>query len=260
MDYYSILGVEKDSSFSEIKKAYRTLAKKLHPDVTGNDSEAEEKFKQVSEAYSVLSDEEKRSQYDMQQAGGMFSGFPFDFGNFDPFGVANNARPRNPPQQVPRRGSDVRVRKSISLYDAIAGITVSGVARFNAHCAECGGLGGFDFSERCGLCNGTGMQQIQRGIMSLRIPCQACSGSGFMYKQECSTCSGTKINSYEKEYEVRIEPGFYGGDLVMSGLGAPGVLGGDDGNLVLSVSVSFPSVDINSLSEEEKEVLKKYLK
>lgn len=263
MDYYDILGVSPDASVDDIKKAYRAKAKETHPDINKDDPEAEDKFKRIVEAYETLSDQQKREAYDMQR-----SGFPFRFPDLDGFGSFFGAggpfgyrrpQPKQPPGMEPRRGSDVRARRTISLFESIAGTTISGVAKFNGACRSCGGLGGHDFSNKCSLCNGTGIQQARNGNMIVRTPCSACSGSGFSYTQVCTTCSGERIQWYENEYSLDIEPGFMGGDLIVSGKGEPGSFGGPDGNLHVSVSVKFPDIDLSEATEEEIAVLKKYL-
>jgi len=222
-DYYEILGVAKTASQEELKKAYKDLAKKYHPDVS-KDKSTEEKFKDISEAYAVLSDATKRSQYDQFGHQGfdqrysqedIFRGFDtniFDeiFGNqgfdnvFDMFFGGNRRRQR--------RGSDLRYNLKISLKEAAFGTTKHVEFEREVPCTSCKGTGSENGTlKECSKCHGSGQfAQTQRtpfGIFSTSAPCNTCNGTGQMIKDPCKTCKGKGLTYKQKKLEVKIPPG-----------------------------------------------------
>ena len=257
-DYYEVLGVSKNATDDEIKKAYRSLAKKYHPDMNPGDKEAEEKFKEVNQAYAVLSDAEKKARYDQfgpEAAegnygggyGGGAGGFGFDFGGFgdifgDIFGGGfggGNAR-RNGPQ----RGDDLAQRITISFEEAAFGckkdIKYSKVER----CGECGGNGCAPGSspKTCSKCNGTGQVRVQQrtplGVFQTTRACDACGGTGQTIENPCKKCKGTGMNSVSKTIEVSIPAGIDDGQRInIRGMGNAGKNGGPAGDLYIAVHV-----------------------
>lgn len=218
-DYYSVLGVDKGASKEEIKKAYKTLAKKYHPDIS-KEANAAEKFKEVNEAASVLGDDQKRQQYDQfgsdfvnRGASGGFGGFDssvfrdFSF-NFDDifdqfFGGGRQRRRQN-------RGSDLRYDLQVTLEEASEGFKKTIKIRKNSSCGLCQGKGGLDF-ESCPQCNGRGQVLRQSrtpfGIFQTSATCPKCSGRGELPKHLCRDCHGDGVVDIEKELEVTIPPG-----------------------------------------------------
>lgn len=263
MDYYDILGVSRDAGQSEIKKAYRNKAKELHPDVNTEDPEAESKFKQVVEAYGVLGDEEKRASYDNPGMGSL-EDFLSNLANMgmDPSvfgGFGGRPRTSSSTGPLPTQGHHVKTGAQISLFDSFFGRNLKGVARFSAKCDKCDGLGGSDFSAKCDSCGGVGVHEQHNGMMSIRRTCPDCSGSGAKPNVLCEGCEGSGIAKYEREYEISIPPSFKGGRFELPGLGAPGLFGGEPGSLLVEVSVGFPDFNPDRVSEEDKEILRKYL-
>jgi molecular chaperone DnaJ len=264
-DFYDILGVSKDASQEEIKKAYRAKARETHPDVNKDDPKAEEKFKAISEAYSVVGDPDKRAEYDMRGQGfsgmGGFPGFS-GFGNMDDFMSnfinINMGGNRQQNRNAPRMGGSVRVERVISLYDAIIGMELKDAVSFVAECAMCNGLGGTDI-DKCSVCGGSGTRQTRQGMMFVRSTCPSCRGIGGTPTKKCEGCSGSRKKEYTSEFSVHIPQGFSGGDFTIQGKGAPGMNGGPPGNIQLGVQVRVASIDEAVLSEEEKSVLKKFL-
>lgn len=236
-DYYAILGVSKDASQSDIKKAYRKLAIKYHPDRNPNDKEAEDKFKEIAEAYSVLSDETKRKEYDNPSSsfnGPDFGGMNVDEilrqfgfggggarGGFDPFGgfgeFFGGGR-----QQTVQKGSSIRIRTEVTLDEVLNGCHKK--VRYNVlvPCPTCGGSGadGNPQYERCPHCGGTGQMFTQQGNMQIITTCQHCHGQGKILKNVCHQCGGRGIVNEVKEVEFDIPKGVFNGmQLVISGQG-----------------------------------------
>lgn len=250
-DYYKILGVEKNASREEIKKAYKTLAKKYHPDLN-KDSGASEKFKEVNEAAAVLGNDEKRKQYDQfgsdfaSRAGfGGFNGFDssafrdFSF-NFDDIfesffgGGFGNERRRTP------RGSDLRYDLEISLEQAAEGLSETISITKNSECKKCEGRGGFNFKV-CSFCRGSGRVTRQSrtpfGIFQSTTACPNCKGLGEEPEKTCSACHGKGINEEEKEIEIEIPAGVDdGSQLRIKGEGES-VKNGISGDLYLFINV-----------------------
>lgn len=256
-DYYEVLGVDRNAGEDTIKKAYRTLAKKYHPDMHPGDKEAEEKFKEVNEAYAVLSDAEKKAKYDQfghaafdpsaGYGGQGFSGFG-DFGGFgdifsDIFGgFGGSSRSSN--RNAPRAGQDVSIRMSITFEEAVFGVKKD--IRYNriAKCPECGGTGAEKGTspETCSDCHGTGQKQILQRMGGMQfqstVACNTCGGTGRIIKNRCKKCSGSGTVHAEKNLTVSIPAGIDDGErIALRGQGCDGKNGGPAGDLIISVSV-----------------------
>lgn len=250
-DYYAILGVSKDASREEIKKAYKKLAKKYHPDVN-KEPEAEQKFKDVNEAAAVLGDEEKRRQYDSvghdaftqgARSGGGFSGFDFsgfgadmDFGDiFESFfgGGFGDMFGRR------RRGADLRYDLDLTLKEAAEGVSKSIRVRKKSTCGACGGTGG-EKTEQCGTCRGQGrVRQMQRtpfGVFQTTTACPECRGQGIRIVTPCGQCGGDGVVVETRELNVDIPAGVEEGSrLRVPGEGEAGPRG--NGDLYVFISV-----------------------
>ena len=255
-DYYEVLGVSKTASDDEIKKAYRQLAKKYHPDMNPGDKEAEEKFKEVNQAYAVLSDPEKKARYDQFGpeaaegngfGGGGFGGFGgfegFDFGDIfgDIFGGGGGTRAR---RNGPQRGDDLSQRVTISFEEAAFGCKKEIKYTKVDKCGECGGSGCAEGSspKTCSRCNGTGQVRVQQrtplGVFQSTKTCDACGGRGQTIENPCKKCRGTGMNSTTKTVEVTIPAGIDNGQrLSLRGLGNAGKNGGPAGDLYIAVVV-----------------------
>ena len=254
-DYYEVLGVAKDADEATLKKAYRSLAKKYHPDLHPGDQEAEKNFKEVNEAYDVLSDSDKRAKYDQYGHaafdpaagaggyGGGFGGFG-DFGDiFSSFfggGFGGGGQRRNGPM----RGDDIGARVSISFEEAAFGVKKEINYNRICRCPDCAGSGAAKGSaaETCGKCRGTGeMTVIQRlGGMQFNstTTCDNCRGKGKIIKNPCNNCRGTGFIRISKKLEVSIPAGIDDGErIALRGQGNDGRNGGPAGDLILQVMV-----------------------
>ncbi|MGI5964697.1 MAG: molecular chaperone DnaJ [Candidatus Methanomethylophilaceae archaeon] len=263
-DYYGILGVEKDASQSEIKSAYRSLAKKYHPDVSTESKEvAEEKFKEISEAYEVLSDPEKRKTYDMygsdavnsQFSGGGFSWDDFTraddisdifgdlFGSF--FGGGGSRRSH---QRGPRPGNSLRMDIEITLKEALTGLKKEVKVPHTVRCNPCKGTGGKDGkTETCSQCGGTGsvrsVRQTPFGGMVSVSDCGQCGGTGRTFKEKCPECRGHGHIQKTSKVEVNIPKGVdEGSTLTLKGLGDAGSDGAPPGDLYVVIHLKKDSV------------------
>ncbi len=254
MDYYQILGVSKDADQSTIKKAYRKLAMKYHPDQNPGDKEAEEKFKEAAEAYDVLSDDDKRNRYDrfgkagVSGAGGgghpgfgdindIFGAFGDIFGDF--FGGATGGG-RGRSANSPRRGSDLRYFLDVDLKDVIDGIQKEISFEAEDDCDDCSGTGAAKGTspETCGACHGTGQVVRQQGFFQMSTPCSACRGTGQVIKNPCKTCRGQGRSLKRKKIEVNIPSGVDNGTrLRLTGEGEGGYKGGPAGDLYVEIRV-----------------------
>ncbi len=251
-DYYEVLGVEKGASDDEIKKAFRKQSKKYHPDMNPGNREAEEKFKEVNEAYQVLSDKDKRANYDRFghagvdpnfSAGGGFNGAGFDFGDIfgDFFGGGFGGGGR---RNEPRRGNDIRQAIDISFEEAAFGCVKKMNIQSQEKCDACGGVGARRGSSvtTCQQCHGTGRVRTQQrtilGYMTTETTCPQCHGEGKIIKEPCRECRGTGTVRKNKLIEVQIPAGIDNGQTIqLSGKGEAGVKGGPNGDLLLTVRV-----------------------
>lgn len=260
-DYYEVLGVSKDADDAAIKKAYRALAKKYHPDMNPGDAEAEKKFKEASEAYAVLSDAEKRRQYDQfghaafeGGAGGAggFGGFDFngaDFGDIfgDIFGdlCGGGGRRGGRANNGPMKGANIRKSIRITFEEAVFGCKKELEVILKDPCTTCGGTGAKPGTspETCPKCGGKGQvvytSQSFFGTVQNVQTCPNCGGSGKVIKEKCTSCSGTGYTSSKKKIEVTIPAGIDNGQSVrIREKGEPGTNGGPRGDLLVEVNVS----------------------
>jgi molecular chaperone DnaJ len=263
-DYYKALGVSKSASADEIKKSYRKLARKYHPDANKGDAGSEEKFKEISEAYNVLSDVQRRKEYDDARSlfgaggarvpggGGQYGG-NFDFG--DIFGSGGSGGRlgdllggmfgggggRTTAQTRPRRGADVETEASLSFGDAIEGTTVALRLAGEGPCKECRGTGAKAGSvpRVCPTCEGTGQGSRNLGNFAFSEPCKECRGRGLVVDDPCPTCSGSGRAMSTRTIQARIPAGVGDGQRIkLKGKGAPGERGGPAGDLYVRVHVA----------------------
>ena len=254
-DYYEVLGVSKDADDAAIKKAYRALAKKYHPDMNPGDAEAEKKFKEASEAYAVLSDAEKRRQYDQfghaafeGGAGGAggFGGFDFNGADFgDIFGdIFGGGRSRGARNNGPMKGANIRTSVHITFEEAVFGCKKEIDLTVKETCKTCNGSGAKPGTspETCTKCGGKGQvvftQQSFFGTVRNVQTCPDCQGTGKVIKDKCPDCRGTGYIPMKKRYAVDIPAGIDNGQSTrMPGLGEPGVNGGPRGDVLVEVIV-----------------------
>jgi molecular chaperone DnaJ len=248
-DYYEVLGVSKNTDKKDIKKAYRRVAMKYHPDRNPDDPKADEKFKEATEAYDVLMDAEKRQAYDSyghagvdpNMGGGGFGGggnFSDVFGDVfgDIFGGGGGGRGRGGPQ----RGSDLRYTLDISLEDAVKGTTVEIRVPTLAACEPCDGSGAKKGSKptTCGTCGGVGQVRMQQGFFQVQQTCPTCRGKGKSISDPCGSCHGEGRVERTKTLSVKVPPGVDTGDRIrLSGEGEAGPDGGPAGDLFVQMSV-----------------------
>ena len=250
-DYYEVLGVNRNASETEIKKAYRKLALKYHPDKNSGDKQAEEAFKEVTEAYAVLSDGQKRATYDQfghaglgAQGGfssGGFGGTPFEdiFGEFgdifgDLFGGGGSRRGRG------RRGDDLRYNLTIAFEEAATGLDTKVQIPRHLTCDSCQGSGAKPGTgpRVCHTCQGSGQLRFQQGFFTLTRPCNVCGGQGQVIEDPCPTCKGTGRTRGKKSLSLKIPPGVETGTrLKLSGEGEPGIGGAPAGDLYVVLTV-----------------------
>ena len=259
-DYYEVLGVNKNATADEIKHAYRKLAKKYHPDMNPGDKNAEEKFKEATEAYEVLSDPDKKARYDQfghaafEQGGGGAGGFGgFDFGSGDMgdifgdifgdfFGGGSRSSAR---RNGPRQGANLRAAVRITFDEAIRGVDKELEITLKEKCTTCGGTGAKPGTspETCSKCNGTGQvvytQQSMFGMVRNVQPCPDCNGTGQVIRYKCPDCSGSGYIKVRKKIKVPIPAGIDNGQSVrIREKGEPGINGGPRGDLLVNVNVS----------------------
>jgi molecular chaperone DnaJ len=244
-DYYKILGVDRNASDEEIKRAYRRLARKYHPDLNPGNKEAEEKFKEINEAYSVLGDPEKRKQYDRGETFD-FTGFDFsrpDFADIFDFGFGDIFSEFFGKRKVsPSKGGDILTGIEINLEDAYRGITRPVNITRNINCARCGGKGA-EAVQSCPSCKGTGYVGASRGFFSFRQTCPTCKGSGERISKVCSSCHGTGKTPVTETINVKIPAGVEDGErLKVRGMGEAGEAGGPPGDLYIEVHIRPHSV------------------
>jgi molecular chaperone DnaJ len=260
-DFYEVLGVKKTATQEEIKKSYRKLARKYHPDANPDDPKAEERFKEVSTAYEVLSDVEKRSQYDagpspfsggqgprgfdytdFGRGGGGAQTFGGDFadlfGNLfgDRFG--GRGRRRDPAVQ---RGQDISVTVNLSFDDSMKGVTTKISVPKTVQCSTCGGTGAAPGTQPtvCGECQGRGVTAQNQGFFALSQPCGRCGGGGMVVEHPCPGCGGTGTAQSLKKYTVPLPAGVKDGTrILLKGKGEAGLKGGPPGDLIVITHVA----------------------
>lgn len=250
-DYYEVLGVERGTSEKDLKKAYRRVAMKFHPDRNPDDATAEEKFKEASEAYEILSDAQKRAAYDQYghagvdpNQGGMGGGQ--GFGNFsdifgDVFGdIFNGGGGGGRGRGGPARGSDLRYTLELDLEKAVQGTSVKIRVPTLVHCNTCEGSGAKEGSKpsACGTCGGVGQVRMTQGFFSVQQTCPNCHGKGSIISDPCRDCSGQGRVEETKTLSVKVPPGVDTGDRIrLTGEGEAGQGGGPAGDLYVQVSV-----------------------
>ncbi len=261
-DFYAILGIAEDASATEVKKAYRKLAQQLHPDANPGDKTAEERFKEVGRAYSVLSDPKKRSEYDearrLVRSGGFggFGGFPGGTGGYgnqrvrvedlgdlgglgglfgNLFGGGRNQ------QRAARRGRDVESEVTLGFEEAVRGATIPLQLRGPAACHTCHGTGAEPgtLPRICPTCQGRGTVTRDQGLFGLSSPCQTCQGRGSVIDNPCTTCNGRGTEVRTRELRVRIPAGVSDGATIrLKGQGEPGATNAPAGDLIVKVHVT----------------------
>ncbi len=278
-DYYKILGVAEDASASDISKAYRRLAKELHPDANPGDSAVEDRFKEVASAYDVLGDSSKRKAYDdVRRLGPMAGAFgpggpggPGAAGgfnlNFEQMGDLQNLfgglfGRRRRPGDTGQRGADIETEVKLDFADAVSGATIAVPVTGEARCRTCEGLGAEPPArpQPCSTCSGTGVTEENQGLFSFSRPCTACAGRGVVIDEPCSACRGRGVEHRRREVKARIPAGVTDGQRIkLKGRGGPSqgpgaqpgdlyvrisvkphrLFGRDGKNLTLSVPVTF---------------------
>lgn len=258
-DYYQILGVTRESDADTIKKAYRKLAMQFHPDRNPGDKEAEDKFKECAEAYDVLSNPEKRSQYDrfghaafkqnggrgfgggFQNADDVFASFGDIFEDF--FGMGSQKRSKKSKTEA-RKGADLRYLCEVSLKEIITGIEKEVEFETDENCKDCNGSGAEKGSavETCSMCGGQGQVVTRQGFFSMQTACPQCRGEGQIIKKPCRSCKGSGRTSKSKKIQVTIPAGVDTGTrLRITGEGEGGYRGGSPGDLYVEVRVKEDS-------------------
>ncbi len=268
-DYYRVLGVEQGATSKEITKAYRKLARDLHPDKNPGDPVAEERFKEVSAAYKVLGDEKTRKEYDEVRrlgpmagsAGGRGGrgapgGFTFNvedmggdgglgdlFGSM--FGRGGPGRGRPGPAGAsgvgPRRGADITAQLTVDFADAVTGLTTTLYLTTDAQCRTCHGSGARPGTTPtpCSACGGRGVVDDNQGMFSFSSPCRVCQGQGVRVDDPCPTCGGSGVEQRQREVKTRIPPGVKDGQTIrLKGRGGPGRNGGPAGDLLVELHVT----------------------
>ncbi len=256
-DYYEILGVSRNATKEEIKSAFRKLAMKYHPDRTKGDKEAEEKFKEIAEAYEVLSDDEKRKMYDTYGHSGIdssgfdpfshftnmddiFSEFSDIFSSFFGSGFSSRGKTSSSRTRSGRRGEDIAIELAISLKEAAFGTEKTVEVSKHSQCPKCGGSGvepGYS-KETCSVCNGTGQQVSRQGFFTIATTCPKCQGSGTVNPHPCHTCGGKGLIRDKKSVKVKIPKGVDNNTkLKIAGEGEAGIGGGPSGDLYIIIKI-----------------------
>lgn len=256
-DYYEVLGVARNASADEIKKAYRKLALQYHPDRNPGDTAAEEKFKEAAEAYAVLGDAEKRARYDRfghagvggaSGGGSPFSGFDSDIfsefedilGDFFGFGDIFGTRRGRSRRGGARQGNDLRYAMEISLEEAATGVKKRIKLRRRETCDTCKGSGAKPGvqPEVCRTCGGRGQVAYNQGFLQVRQPCPACHGEGRVVSERCPDCNGARLLEHEREITIAMPGGVDSGQrLRVAGEGEGGINGGPPGDLYVDITV-----------------------
>jgi molecular chaperone DnaJ len=258
-DYYKELGVAENASAKEITKAYRKLARELHPDKNPGDATAEERFKAVSAAYDVLGDETKRAEYDEVRRLGPIGGgrgpggFTFNMDDANASGLGDllgqmfgrrGAGGRGGPAASgvgPRRGADVQAELTIDFVDAARGMTTTLHLTSDAQCSTCSGSGARPGTtpKLCPQCGGRGVIDDNQGLFSFSSPCRRCAGAGTVIEDPCPTCRGSGVEKRPREVQARIPAGVSDGQTIrLKGRGAPGRNGGPAGDLLVLIHVA----------------------
>lgn len=256
-DYYEVLGVQKNATKDDIKKAYRKLAIQNHPDKNPGNKEAEDRFKEATEAYEVLGDEKKRQTYDqfgfagIEGMGGggahdyssVFRDFEDIFGDFggifDSFFGGGN-RTRRSAKETSHRGSDLRYDMAISFTDAVFGTKEEISFMKNQSCGDCGGSGAASGSGKrtCPSCGGSGQIRRSQGFFSIAQTCPTCRGEGYVIENPCKTCNGSGLLQKKQKIKVTIPPGIESGKRIhIPGQGEAGPGGGPSGDLYVYINV-----------------------
>ena len=254
MDYYELLGVSRSADTAEIKKAYRKLAIKYHPDRNPDNPEAAEKFKEISKAYEVLSDDQKRQLYDQYGEDAFRAGGPGGGGGGDPFDIFNSffgggnpfegffggggQRRRSP--NDPQDGNDLRYRLEIKFEDAVNGVDKTIEFHRMAACESCHGSGCAEGSKNvsCRRCGGRGQIGVSQGFFTVMHTCPECDGKGSVPEKKCTSCGGKGQVQVQRKVSIHIPPGVDSGNrLRVAGEGEPGLRGGQDGDLYVEIEV-----------------------
>ena len=253
-DFYQTLGVDKSNSPDEIKRAYRKLARQYHPDANPGDQSKANRFKEISEAYSVLSDSERRKEYDEVRRmveSGAYSRYPGSGpGGGSPFGGQVNLEDllggfsdlfgRGGQQANASRGADLTAKTRITFEESLEGVTKSIPVRGQASCLDCRGTGARAGTapEVCPACSGLGTTVQNQGVFSFSRPCHQCGGSGRLVRNPCPGCRGRGTRHRSRQVRVKVPQGVRdGGRIKIRGKGAPGRSGGPPGDLVVNVEV-----------------------
>jgi molecular chaperone DnaJ len=248
-DYYQVLGVSKSASQDEIKKAYRKLARKYHPDLNPGDKVSEQKFKELNDAYSILSDSKKRAEYDQfgsspfgpggpgyQQHRGFDSRESFDFGGFgDIFSDLFGARARQ--ETYHTKGPDMVMGLELSLEEAFSGVTRPITFNREIPCEVCKGSGA-ESAQVCDVCKGMGGIKTSKGFFKMSQPCPSCGGTGRKVTKVCSACGGRGKKLHTETVKVKIPAGADTGSRVkLRGMGGAGAGGGPSGDLLIEITI-----------------------
>jgi molecular chaperone DnaJ len=266
MDYYETLGVSKSASDDEIKKAYRKMAMKYHPDKNQGNKEAEAKFKSVNEAYETLKDSQKRAAYDryghdayknastggggnggFNRSGFSSDGFHFEFGGdsdfsdiFDSFFGGGRRSGGERGERVEMRGSDLRYDATITLEEAFRGKDIDLKLRTNVKCDDCNGMGseGGTAPKVCPSCRGSGKMRFSQGLFMVESTCTACNGTGHIIEKSCKTCNGAGRISKLRNLNISVPAGIENGAKIrLAGEGEAGIRGGRAGDLFVFVTI-----------------------
>lgn len=260
-DYYEVLGIDKGANDIDVKKAFKKLALKYHPDRNPDNKEAEEKFKEINEAYQVLSNSEKKARYDQYGTadpngfGGGFNGGGFDMSDLGDifgdifgggFGGGFSSGRRNP--NAPRKGSDLEVNLNLEFDEAVFGVERDLKVNKNEKCSTCNGTGGKNGSKptTCDKCGGSGsvigQKRTPLGTFQTQNTCDKCRGTGQVIKDPCSTCRGTGQVREQKVINIKVPAGVDTGNVIpLRGYGNPGTNGGPSGDIYVNIYVKAHS-------------------
>ncbi|MGB0111644.1 MAG: molecular chaperone DnaJ [Ilumatobacteraceae bacterium] len=258
-DYYKTLGVDETATAKEITKAYRKLARDLHPDQNPGNAAAEEKFKEVAAAYDVLGEDDSRKEYDevrrmgpMGGGGQGPGGFTFNVGDMagagglgdlfgGMFGRGGQGRGRPASNVGPRRGADLTAHLTVGFEDAATGLTTTLFLTSDAQCSTCHGSGAKPGTHptACAACGGRGVVDDNQGMFSFQSPCRVCGGSGVRIEDPCTTCHGSGVEQRQREVKTRLPAGVKDGQTIrLKGRGGPGRNGGPAGDLLVELTVT----------------------